>query len=56
MKIAIGCDHGGINLKPILLNYLEEKGIEYSQDNTQLIKEADEKYPLPKKLDFRMHD
>ncbi len=36
--------------------YAEEKGIEYSQDNTQLIKEADEKYPLPKKLDFRMHD
>ena len=29
MKIAIGCDHGGINLKPILLKYLEEKGIEY---------------------------
>ncbi|MCQ2387780.1 MAG: ribose 5-phosphate isomerase B [Clostridia bacterium] len=29
MKIAIGCDHGGINLKPILLKYLEEKGYEY---------------------------
>ncbi len=29
MKIAIGCDHGGINLKPVLIEYLEKKGIEY---------------------------
>ncbi len=29
MKIAIGCDHGGINLKPALLEYLDKKGIEY---------------------------
>ena len=29
MKIAIGCDHGGINLKPVLVEYLEKKGIEY---------------------------
>ena len=27
--IAIGCDHGGINLKPLLIDYLEKKGIEY---------------------------
>ena len=25
MKIAIGCDHAGINLKPVLIKYLEEK-------------------------------
>ena len=36
--------------------YAEEKGMDYCSDNAQLIKEADEKYPLPKKLDFRMHD
>ncbi len=30
MKIAIGCDHGGINLKPLLLEYLNKKGIEYT--------------------------
>lgn len=36
--------------------YAEENGMEYCSDNVQLIKEADEKYPLPKKLDFRMHD
>ena len=29
MKVAFGCDHGGINLKPVLLKYLQEKGIEY---------------------------
>lgn len=29
MKIAIGCDHGGINLKPLLIKHLKEKGIEY---------------------------
>ena len=29
MKIAIGCDHGGINLKPVLIEYLKKKGIEY---------------------------
>lgn len=29
MKIAIGCGHGGINLKPALLEYLDKKGIEY---------------------------
>ena len=29
MKVAIGCDHGGINLKPILIEYLDKKGIEY---------------------------
>ena len=29
MKIAIGCDHGGINLKPALINYLNEQKIEY---------------------------
>ena len=29
MKVAIGCDHGGINLKPVLIEYLEKNGIEY---------------------------
>ena len=29
MKIAIGCDHGGINLKPVLVDYLKNKGVEY---------------------------
>ena len=29
MKIAIGCDHAGIGLKPALLKYLESKGYDY---------------------------
>ena len=29
MKVAIGCDHGGINLKPVLIEYLDKQGIEY---------------------------
>ncbi len=36
--------------------YAEEKGTEFNPDDTSLIAEADRKYPLPKKLDFRMHD
>lgn len=34
MKVAIGCDHGGINLKPVLLDYLQKKGIEYKDFGT----------------------
>ena len=34
MKIAIGCDHGGINLKPILIDYLEKNGIEFKDFGT----------------------
>ena len=29
MKVAFGCDHGGINLKPVLKDYLEKKGVEF---------------------------
>ena len=29
MKIALGCDHGGICLKPTVIEVLEERGIEY---------------------------
>lgn len=29
MKIAIGCDHGGVKLKPVLIKYLTEKGYEF---------------------------
>ena len=34
MKVAIGCDHGGINLKPVLIEYLNKKGIEYKDFGT----------------------
>lgn len=34
MKIAIGCDHGGFNLKGEIINHLENKGIEYKDYGT----------------------
>lgn len=34
MKVAIGCDHGGINLKPALIAFLEKKGVEYKDFGT----------------------
>lgn len=34
MKVAIGVDHGGINLKPVLIDYLKKKGIEYKDFGT----------------------
>lgn len=32
--IAIGCDHGGINLKEIIKKFLDEKGLEYKDFGT----------------------
>lgn len=29
MKVALGCDHGGYDLKKEIIGYLEDKGIEY---------------------------
>lgn len=36
--------------------YAAEQGVEYDEKNPELIKQADMKYPLPKSLDFRMHN
>lgn len=36
--------------------YAGEVGKEYHPEDAELIAEADAKYPLPKSLDFRMHD
>ena len=36
--------------------YARETGKEYNPDDKDFIKEADKKYPLPKSVDFRMHD
>ena len=35
--------------------YAKEKGLKYDEQDTALAQAADAKYPLPKKLDFRMH-
>ncbi len=43
MKIAIGCDHGGICLKPAIIDYLNSKGIEYKDFGTYTTDSVD--YP-----------
>lgn len=43
MKIAIGCDHGGVNLKEYIKAYLGESGIEYTDFGTDAETSAD--YP-----------
>ena len=44
MKIAIGCDHGGIVLKPAILEYLDKKGIPYEDLGTYTTDSVD--YPV----------
>ena len=48
MKIAIGCDHGGFNLKPVLIDYLNKKGIEFKDFGTFTADSCDyNDYALP---------
>ncbi|MBP5404770.1 MAG: ribose 5-phosphate isomerase B [Clostridia bacterium] len=44
MKIAIGCDHGGIVLKPAILEFLDKKGISYEDLGTYTTDSVD--YPV----------
>lgn len=43
MKLAIGSDHGGFNLKEAIKKHLEEKGIEYLDFGTDSMESVD--YP-----------
>ena len=43
MKIAIACDHGGLNLKKALIAYLERNGYEYVDFGTNSAESCD--YP-----------
>ena len=44
MKIAIGCDHGGLDIKNAILRSLEEQGIEYTDHGTFTTDSVD--YPV----------
>ena len=44
MKIAIGCDHGGYDLKEHLVHYLQEKGYEVQDCGTYSKESCD--YPI----------
>ncbi|NCA67232.1 MAG: ribose 5-phosphate isomerase B [Clostridia bacterium] len=43
MRIAIGCDHGGIVLKPAIIEYLSNNGIDYTDFGTDSTESCD--YP-----------
>ncbi len=43
MKIALACDHGGLNLKREVIKYLAEKGYEYADFGTDSFDSCD--YP-----------
>ena len=42
--IAIGCDHGGLNIKNAVINYFKEQGIEYKDYGTDTADSVD--YPI----------
>ncbi len=42
--IALGSDHGGLDLKKVVIAYLEEKGIEYKDFGTYTSDSCD--YPI----------
>ena len=43
MKIAIGCDHGGLRLKGEILSYLQQKAVDYKDFGTYTCDSVD--YP-----------
>lgn len=43
MKIAVACDHGGLNLKKAVIKYLTENGYEYADFGTNSLDSCD--YP-----------
>ncbi|MDO4300068.1 MAG: ribose 5-phosphate isomerase B [Clostridia bacterium] len=42
--IALGCDHGGLELKKVVMDYLDSKNIEYKDFGTYTSKSCD--YPI----------
>ena len=44
MRVALGCDHGGFELKQEIIKYLEEKQIEYKDYGCHSTESTD--YPI----------
>lgn len=49
LKVAIGCDHGGFDLKQSIINYLKARDIEFEDFGTY-IKEASDYPEIAKKV------
>ena len=47
--IALGCDHGGFEIKQALIRHLEERGLEYKDFGTYTSESCD--YPVYGKAD-----
>ncbi|MBR0576684.1 ribose 5-phosphate isomerase B [Proteiniclasticum sp. BAD-10] len=55
MKIALGCDHGGLNLKELIREHLEKKGIEVKDFGTYTTASCD--YPdISEKVGVEVRD
>ena len=48
--IAIGCDHGGVELKKEILKYLDAKGIEYNDFSASVESGVSVDYPIYGKM------
>lgn len=46
MKIALGCDHAGLELKPYVIKVIEELGMEYIDFGNNNPNDRDDDYPI----------
>ena len=59
MKIALGCDHGGLNLKQEIVNYLKSENIEFKDFGTYTEEScdyADIALPVAESVAAKEHD
>ena len=56
MKIALACDHGGLDLKNAIINYLKENGYEFVDFGTNTTDSCDyPDYALPDRKSTRLN-
>ena len=54
MRVAIGCDHGGLNIKNAIIEYLKENNIEYTDFGCYTEESVDYPVFIPKVNDILM--